>query len=164
MDLWRLWTHGFRFFRTYLESRIIEHYGTCIARHIICRKILSFSRLDRLASCVNNMYLLGFRSSIPSHTPLENWVVPMNRTTPKSAPVTKTLIPVIWIFEFDLCTEYRIWFLYRIQSFLIFVFLNVKTSGSTPLGTYQYQYQYQQYPFQCFLLFAMTAEADIHSW
>ena len=76
----------------YLES--CRTLGTCIARHIICRKLLAFRRLDRLASCVNNMYLLGFRSSIPSHTPLANWVVPMNRTTPKSAPVTKTLIPV----------------------------------------------------------------------
>lgn len=38
--------------------------------------------------------LLGFLSSIPSHTPSENDVCPINRTVPKSAPVTNTFIPV----------------------------------------------------------------------
>ena len=38
--------------------------------------------------------LLGLLSSIPSHTPSENAVCPMNLTTPNSAPWTKTFIPV----------------------------------------------------------------------
>ena len=46
----------------------------------------------------NNLFwawlLLGLLSSIPSHTPSENAVCPMNLTTPNSAPWTKTFIPV----------------------------------------------------------------------
>ena len=37
---------------------------------------------------------LGLLSSIPSHTPLAKSVVPMYFTTPKSAPLTNTFIPV----------------------------------------------------------------------
>ena len=47
-----------------------------------------------LENAKNSYSSLGFLSSIPSHTPLENSVVLMYRTTPKSAPVTKTFIPV----------------------------------------------------------------------
>ena len=40
------------------------------------------------------VFSLGLLSSIPSHTPSANSVCPIYLTTPNSAPVTNTFIPV----------------------------------------------------------------------